>query len=175
MHADLRRTAVHEAGHAIAAFMLGRSFRDVSVEEGDESLGRVRCHAPGAWFQPDIEFDGKTRRRIEDEIVIFWAGVEAEEAVLGDRCDPSARGDIEAITTLALYATGSAEEASAYIEWLRQRSRGLVRHHEFRAAVGPVAAALQQQGRLSARAARRIFNEAREAAVPAVSQPGCAR
>ena len=39
--AELRATAYHEAGHAVAALMLGRGFRSVSVIPNDESLGRV--------------------------------------------------------------------------------------------------------------------------------------
>jgi hypothetical protein len=134
-------TAYHEAGHSVAAILWFRSaFKSVSVVEIDDVAGRVLSRGPGKWFRPDIEVDGKVRRRIEREIMILWAGPLSEQRFTGEfndigaglllnHDDPKQAGpllagsDLSAIVTLGGYvASGSDEETSAYIEWLRLRT-----------------------------------------------------
>ncbi|MBN9436966.1 AAA family ATPase [Bosea sp. (in: a-proteobacteria)] len=81
--AMLRRAAVHEAGHVIAAVALERSFefaeiRDkVDLASGYQSLGRVRVGKT-----PVTEI---TAQSLLDEICFLLAGIAAEEAILGSR------------------------------------------------------------------------------------------
>jgi hypothetical protein len=131
VYTDERRTAVHEAGHAVMAYLVRRPFTVISVLADDDSYGRVQHALPGDWFQPDIEVTRRVRTRIEHHVMILLAGAEAEGHWVAqsqgapvdweDHLKVGAAHDWSAAALLADYACGSVEEASAYIEWLRQR------------------------------------------------------
>lgn len=79
----LRRAAVHEAGHAIAAVALGKLLEFAEIRDTTElaseyyALGGVRIdRAPVS----DV-----TAQALHDEICLLLAGVAAEEVVLGSR------------------------------------------------------------------------------------------
>jgi hypothetical protein len=126
-----RRVAVHEAGHAVMAYLVGRPFTTITVVADDDSYGRVHCALPGDWFQPDIKFTSRVRTRIEDHVMIALAGAETEGHWIArsqdapddweDHLKVGAAHDMSTAWDLASYACGSAEETTAYIEWLRQR------------------------------------------------------
>jgi hypothetical protein len=66
-----RRTAIHEAGHAVWAVLLRRPLKYVSVEPIAGSLGRtafLRRHA----------LDLRDHRQVEREVALYVAGVVAE-------------------------------------------------------------------------------------------------
>ena len=126
-----RSTAIHEAGHAVAAYLLGRAFVSISIASTSTTLGAVHHRAFGEWFRPDVDAGPRTRRVAEERIMIFLAGMETERAWLrglldlprdvDDRVLAGARHDEECAAELAGYLCGSAEEATAYLAWLRQR------------------------------------------------------
>jgi hypothetical protein len=122
---DPLATAHHEAGHAVASILwFHRAFKRVSVVEDDDSWGHVEQPLPGTWFRPDIEVDGRVRRRIEKEVMILWAGPLCEERLTGRFNEALADSDLRTMEHLASYVTGAAEETAAYIEWLRLRTLG---------------------------------------------------
>jgi hypothetical protein len=130
-----RSTAIHEAGHAVLAYLLGRRFTEISVvpDEDNGNLGSVR-HAPpgGDWLHPDIEPNGRVRNWLEREIMICLAGAETEAAWLRritdapddweDRVSTGASHDMENAMHFGFHmCDGSVPELEAYLEWLRQR------------------------------------------------------
>jgi hypothetical protein len=127
---------MHEAGHAVAAFKLGRAFRDVSIISEGDTLGRVHIPLPRGWFRPDVEVTGRGRVFIEHRIMISLAGFEAEDAwcrtVSGRPRDwksqllVGADTDYRMALDLADYASSSPGESESFIEWLRQRVLTLV-------------------------------------------------
>jgi hypothetical protein len=193
--------AYHEAGHAVAAMILGRGVRSVSIVGDGESSGRVVNHRRGARWIDRLEeadyasswggfIDGGTRRTVEVEIMILLAGglvqmealgIEDHEVGMGlERlnAEESAAmvskyggeqsewqhlvtgGDYEQATDLVLKVSGSEEEASAYLGWLEQRTRNLIRRFDFWPSVEAVAHALEQKGELSGRRAQEIIQDA---------------
>lgn len=125
-----RSTAIHEAGHAVMAYLLGRPFTSISVAADGNSLGRVSHARPGEWFRPDIEVNARTRHLIEDHAMICLAGAETEKSWchrLPDVPEGWERGvdlgageDLRAALHLAAYVCGgSPPEIEAYVEWLR--------------------------------------------------------
>jgi Peptidase family M41 len=128
-----RATAIHEAGHAVMAYLLRRPFTSVSVVEDDESYGRVHIGAPGKWFRPDIEIDSRTRSLIEDRIMISFAGPELERITLGHQeWVAGCEYDLHQAVNLASYMTGPEAETSAYCEWLLQRTIAAIGQPRFR-------------------------------------------
>lgn len=130
-----RATAVHEAGHAVAAYLLHRPFTSISVVQDDGSYGRVHSRLPGGWFRPDIEVNARTRAMIEDRVMISLAGAETEAAWCAFQpdvpqdwrqgVDDGGKHDFRAAADLASYISdGDVPELDAYLEWLRQRVLG---------------------------------------------------
>lgn len=127
---------MHEAGHAVAAFKLGRAFTTVSIIPDKDTLGRVHSQPPGSWFRPDIGVTGRGRVLIEHHIMILLAGFEAEEAwcrtVSGKPHDwrkrliDGAEIDAHHALDLADHACSSPGESEPFIEWQRQRVITLV-------------------------------------------------
>lgn len=158
-----RLTAYHEAGHAAVARRLGVAVRSVTVVPDDEASGRTWHSGPGSWFRPDIEVDGRTRNRIEAHIMIALAGGEAEDAFLGERSGDGLGPDNDNAVGLALYMSGDSEEASAYLEWLRLRTRNMLRQELVRCEVEAIAAALLDRKRVRAAEVKAICTEAFQA------------
>jgi ATP-dependent Zn protease len=91
--AELRACAIHEAGHAVAALILGRTLQGVSLQVAGASGGMTRIKHPG--FIP-------TRSVIEDNVVIGLTG-RAADVVLGAGASAGAVSDL-AIATHELSA-----------------------------------------------------------------------
>jgi hypothetical protein len=157
---ELRATAFHEAGHAVAAFVLGRAFTRVSIEPQGATLGRCSFRPPGEWFRPDERVDGATRRRLEERIMISLAGPEAEALLTGVHDEEAAEEDVERAFSHACFMTGDEAEAWAYLTWLRHRTLNLMRPPGFVAAIEALAAELLERREVSYRRARSVIESA---------------
>jgi Peptidase family M41 len=159
----LRRVAYHEAGHAVAAYVLRLPMREVSIIEEADSLGHME-HAPTPWFQPDVWYgdDRRTEHRIEARIICALAGPAAEARWGGRRNRVGAGQDERNALDLADYVAGdpTGEGARLYVAWLRHRAEGLVRRELYWAAVEALAAELLARRRVGARRARAIIKQA---------------
>jgi hypothetical protein len=151
-------TAYHEAGHSVAAITLGRSVVRVSIERDEFTLGRVEHRPRGRKLRPDVEADGRTRRAVNADIVVSWAGPLAEERFTGQFNEPGAQRDLDRSFDLALNLTvGDMDEAAAYVEWLRFRTIRLMREPNFWPQVQAVADALVKHRSLSGVLVRHIM------------------
>ena len=139
--------------------------------------------------------NSSTRRSVEVEIMISMAGgLTAMEALgLEDDLSPSTAlipytaeqraglasrtgdvpddlihlcGDYEFASVLAEKVSGSLDEANAYILWLEQRTRNLIRHPWFMPAAHALAQALTERKTLSGREVRSTIDAAIESAFP---------
>ena len=147
--------------------------------------------------------NSSTRRSVEIEIMVSMAGGLTEMEALGLEDDRSpgmalipytaeqrARlasltgevpddlvhlcRDYELVSILAEKVSGSLDEANAYILWLEQRTRNLIRHPWFMPAVHGLARALAERKTLSGREVRITIDAAIEAAFP-VPKKWCGR
>ena len=140
--------------------------------------------------------DSRARRSVEVEVMVSLAGglteIEAlgldentassgmglvpysaqQRAALASRMDEVPEdlvhlaGDLVHVSILAERVSGSLEEANAYIPWLEQRTRSLVRHPWFMPAAHALAQALAERKTLSGREVRTIIDPAIDAAFP---------
>ncbi|MGH2819016.1 MAG: hypothetical protein ACRDJ5_00025, partial [Actinomycetota bacterium] len=155
---DLEVTAYHEAGHAFAAYILGRAFTRVSIRADDSTLGRCSFRTPGEWFRPDLRIDGPTRRRLEERMMISLAGPEVESLHTGRYDRDAAQEDIDRAIDHACYMSGDPLEASAYVEWLRIRTVNLLKRPETRPSLEALVARLLAREEVRYRHAKRILD-----------------
>ena len=92
---DLRATAIHEAGHAIAMFHLPTHdpVRQISIVPRGQALGIT-------WSQPREDSTHLTRNQMYEQIVSLLGGRVAEALFLGD-ISTGASNDIDRATKLA--------------------------------------------------------------------------
>lgn len=153
----LELVAYHEAGHAVVSVVERRPIISVTVEPGDDYLGRVLNSPIGQSFNPEIDSGRRTRARIEAEIRICFAGCLAESKLLGKEVRAGAEQDLEIASNLTTYVTGSVEETSAYLEWLIVATRQLIAQTRHWKAIETLAAELLLKTTISGRAARKII------------------
>lgn len=155
----LQRIAYHEAGHAVAAYLLRRRFDWISIQSDEHFLGYVTFTAIES-----LGANGRGGRRAralaEREIMIDLAGNIAERIFTGRHDWMRATVDIRNINEVALRFCADAEEAQAFIRWLTIRTRNLLSRTRNWAAVSALADALLHEGKLSYPAARPIIARA---------------
>ncbi len=104
--ADPQRTAVHEAGHAVVAFVLGRPVANVSIRARGRFAGLCR-------FQKG---KGKqTEDFVDREMQISLAGVAAEIRLLGRADAGGAQSDLIRAMDLALMRSGTREKGERLV------------------------------------------------------------
>jgi SpoVK/Ycf46/Vps4 family AAA+-type ATPase len=94
---QLRRISIHEAGHAVAAFALGKHVEHLTTIRQADGLGSASIELPGR---------AATRKRLEDHVIIGLAGRNAELLLLGEPCD-GARTDLHAANVIVAAIHGS--------------------------------------------------------------------
>ena len=92
---DLKTTALHEAGHAIATYRLPTQdpVRHITIIPRGQSLGTT-------WTLPSADTSNLTRNEMYEEIVSLLGGRAAEELFIGD-ISVGASNDIDRATKLA--------------------------------------------------------------------------
>jgi ATP-dependent Zn protease len=126
---DMNEVAYHEAGHAVIAWVLGRRFKYVTIipELEDGSLGHVMYGNLSKNFNPEIDEYDKTRRILEKEILLSFAGVLAGKKFKGRHNFVGARSDRDIAFDYAIRICNSnIEETKKYVDWLWVRCRNMV-------------------------------------------------
>ena len=92
---DLKETAVHEAGHAVAMYNLPTHdpVRQITIVPRGQSLGAT-------WYLPKDDSSNLTRNEMYEQIVSLLGGRDAEALFLGD-ISVGASNDIDRATKLA--------------------------------------------------------------------------
>jgi hypothetical protein len=148
------RTAFHEAGHVVASVALGRKVRSATIVPEGDRLGSVRTSRLRR-LDPAAT-DRRMRMTIEREVMILLAGSVAEQ--LAGAGPHGGRRDRRDALALIGFLSGSASEEEAYVRWLRERVRTLLRVHW--AGVRAVTKALLTKGTLNGADVREIAQRA---------------
>lgn len=112
-----RVVAVHEAGHAVAGYWLGRPFRYVTIISGNGSLGHVQSRSLGKRFNPEINLTPRGREIIDSEVSVCFAGPIAEKRFTKRWNRAGADADWRTAFNLASYIAGDEDELNAYLKW----------------------------------------------------------
>jgi cell division protease FtsH len=105
--ADRRRTAYHEAGHAIVGMLTAGAdpVRKITIVPRGQSLGVTLS-------SPDVDRFNYSRTELEARVKMALGGRAAEEVVFGDQTT-GAEGDIAQVTTLVRHMVGRWGMSSA--------------------------------------------------------------
>jgi hypothetical protein len=125
---DDRSAAIHQAGHAVTAFKLGKPIEHLTILPDKDHFGCVKFSYP-YWFTPDREVAEPIWALIEDQVLIWLAGFAAEDSWCQDgpdkpddrnaRLTVGADSDLRAVATMAEHIGPGTLEGR--IEELRQR------------------------------------------------------
>ena len=143
-------TAYHEAGHAVAALALDRPVVKVSIQPDRDRLGI--CFFGKAVFRPSQDW-------LEREVLIALAGMAAEARHTGQYDHAAASRDLRYAHELALQRAGNDRQAERLQRRLLSKVEHLLEQESHWAAVVRIAAALIEQGEISGRQARHLFDE----------------
>jgi len=150
------RIAIHEAGHAVMAYLCGRRVGAVSAVPHGEVRGQLEYRGftsfPARWLD-----DARARRKLESEILIALAGLAAEYVHPGPVDHAGAAADLARALEIALAATADPEEATAFINWMFVRARNRLRVPRCRRAIKALAAELAHRGSLTGPRARSLL------------------
>jgi cell division protease FtsH len=105
--ADRRRTAYHEAGHALVGMLTAGAdpVRKITIVPRGQSLGVTLS-------SPDVDRFNYSRTELEARVKMALGGRAAEEVVFGDQTT-GAEGDIAQVTTLVRHMVGRWGMSSA--------------------------------------------------------------
>jgi hypothetical protein len=145
-----RSTAIHEAGHAVAAIALRRRFLSVTIEPEGDSLGHVRITPP----KSDAGFNSHF-----DHLVRLLAGVQAEWSFGYRPRHIGASADRSAALDHADAISGDSDEARLWVRLATIRSRSLV--ELWRPSIEALADQLMEVGTIKLEEARRVALQAR--------------
>lgn len=151
-------TAYHEAGHAVAAYVLGRDFFSVSITSEGNSAGRCYFAARPETFDP-WNRDPATRSRLEIEVITDLAGGIAERIATGFDNLQGMASDVYAAMDTAIYVTSNETQRLAYLERAEARAESILRQHW--GAVQALADALLRLGEIEFPQARAIIEGSR--------------
>ncbi len=131
------REAVHEAGHAVMAVLLGRKLTHVRLEPVPETKLTEPTVLPKK--RPESSAD---RAHLEGEAMLALAGVSAERVlgVSGAESLAASRADLEVASAVAVLTVGRARADKAVAHHLAVVERMLVRRKEVLKALAEVLA-----------------------------------
>jgi ATP-dependent Zn protease len=157
-----RKTAFHEAGHAVAAYLLRKKFRYVTIRPNEVFDGYVRHEKPRDPLEDGLGELRNKRSSRERDILTSLAGGVATFIVTGKHERTGSYGDLQHALDLAEDICGSREECDAYIHWLSIRCEGMLRSPANRFALEALAGELLRQEKVSYRRAREIIKAAKK-------------
>ena len=156
----LKRTAYHEAGHAVACYFLHLPFKYVTIEPEGDTLGHLKPFPSPKSFNPEIDDEIKTLIRIEKNIITYYAG-KAVEFILTKKSNKIVGSDDQNAWDLACYYCGGPEETEAFLKWMWERTINWVQNPDFHwDAVEALAQELLKKSRLTSKEARQIIKAA---------------
>lgn len=144
-------TAYHEAGHAVAAHLVGIRVLSAGIEPAEGFLGLVAHEGVGAELlavaQGSAPLTLALRARLEAHVLMLLAGSIAEHRQRGRRDHIGSSQDHARALDWLERVSGTPAEAEAYAAWLGHRAEGLLTLGW--AEVERLAAALLEQGSLA--------------------------
>ncbi len=157
----LERAAYHEAGHAVASYLVHRRLACISIIPNpiDHTLGHCE-YRNLADFKSDAPINSRLRAQIEKLIIVLLAGAIAERLRAGSVYRNGCEDDMAIAHDAAMYLFGEDKEARAFVNWLSTHTRNLLTSAPQWAAVEALAGELTEKRFIGERLARQIIRKA---------------
>lgn len=143
-------TAYHEAGHAVVALSLGRTVEKVTIVRNSLRLGSVQFGS---------RRKGRRQDAFETEAMILLAGLLSESRVTGRMNWAGAGQDMLNLQRMICMRVGTDKAGERLQRRLMDKTEHWLEQPEIWAAVELIAQQLLQQGMLSGRAARHLYEQ----------------
>jgi hypothetical protein len=165
---ELRATAYHEAGHAVAAFHLGigigRKGVNVIPDSSEDRAGMAHIRK-GFAGRPDYEVTDRMRHGAEKHVVASFAGEAAQRRFRASSVRTwHAATDRKNAVDLLSYFVPEKRELEAYCQWPQSRAENLIKRPEVWAQIHAVADALVERKHLRPLEVRTIYKQAFQSA-----------
>ena len=162
-YSRLERTAYHEAGHAVAAYLLNMPFEFVSIQKRRGSLGRLKKKMSKKMIDK-LSLD-RLRLLVEKLSIINYAGF-ISELLLSDELNIKTLvgrsfSDFKQVdNNIVPLICEDEDEAYFYIQWLTSHTLNILYKPRSRAYIETLAVALLEQKTIKYRKVRIILKEA---------------
>lgn len=155
------RTAYYEAGHAVMAWKLRKKFKSVTIIRAGDTLGHM-THPKSYFknFNPELDSSPRALKRIEDEMIICFAGQIAEKMFSRRENWRCSKSDWKSATDSALLLGGDSEITWAYTHYIWLKAKALMRQPWIWYLVRSLAKELVNKRKISYREARQIIDHA---------------
>ena len=153
-----KRTAYHEAGHLLVAYVFGWQFEELSiVPDAEGRYGAITISEPPLFPEG---FDGSLdqRRQIEEAMMIVAGGAAGERLAFIRHFKHLYGSDHIELLGYAKRLTPFEDEYNAHIVWIYHRTRHLLLQQVYRCVVAEIASALFPGGTLGPTAALEILD-----------------
>ena len=148
------RTAYHEAGHFVAAYVGKRSpaIRRLSIVPKGDTLEHV-LPFPTPSFRPDV---GPPLQQVVDTIVTYLAGSAAEKRFAGRFDEEGSAQDYGDAISLGMNVVTADRELELFVNWLDERAAEVIDVHWW--AVTGVAEELLRRKKMTGKEAREVID-----------------
>lgn len=149
-------TAYHEAGHAVAAFLLGRQVHKVTIEPGKSAFGALRlgtCQLAKGRTKPSKDL-------LEEEVIILFAGMVAEAHFTGKYCERGASEDLRMIRRILCGRATSEKQHEKLHRRMLDKTEHLLCDGRHAKAIDWIAQELIERTSVSGRAVKHFVNQA---------------
>lgn len=146
--------AFHEAGHAIMALAVGRSVKSVDVHAKGTRLGVCKMNKGRTGKAQSSKASTDT---LEGELLILLGGMAAEAKRSGKYNMMGASQDLKQAEKLAMMRAGNANQAGKVLKRAMDKVHHLLGQSEVWAAVKVVASGLVENGSMSGKQAKHIY------------------
>jgi len=171
---SLRRTAFHEAGHAVAAVLQRKALRKVTIvpDKESEDLGCTFTERFGTLFH-EAHVGRKQRGLLEREVMVLLAGPEAEALASGRRNHVGAFRDYQCSCDVLDYLCRDPRKLRPYVDLLFVRTEAMfVNEDPNWHAVEALVEVLLREKTIGGRRAREIILKARRSSPAALTGTG---
>lgn len=155
----LKKTAYHEAGHAVASYELHIPFTYITIIPEEDSLGHVK-HPELHNFNPEWDNSLRVIDRAERMIICSFAGQVAEWKFSNRHNWKGSGEDWHRAIGLASHFVGNDEVLQKYVDYLWARAKTLFNAPWLWAAVEVVVRKLLTRKKMSNRLTRKIIRKA---------------
>jgi len=169
---DLRRVAYHEAGHAVTAVLLKRTFKYATIVADDTSLGHVSYVKKGLPNPEDLIEEQEIARAMKkmDKIILTALGGRAAEEIFFETQSLLCSRDWDQAVQLSTLFYPPGDLLDAYLRYQLERCKAMLSKPLHRRFVKAVAELLEDKKHVSAKDIRVRMNRCREEILETVAK-----